>query len=553
MCGKIWSSWFYSWMATVDTSTFNPPFQTSLQYMTSEGLTIAKEWDTPDTTIISIWQTVEVGSTFLTNAVPQGTTGNADFTASPPCCRMCSFSLGAIQVYHWPTTGPPAAPTLTNSVGYTFVYPSIYIAFKSIRARDLCGMVGTSMIGVQTIGFDQPELSTATSYWYNTTAITPEPEWHKSQFDYSSARWDNLSTGTDITTTIWTQQWLSNIALSSPTSTLYTEVDTFTMYNFQLKPTGTEYESWVISYGPIPYPVTYNPCKVWLSVPTKIYSLQSAYKVCSNNIQGLFDPPINIDPAAGFFPITKPAPPTPYTTSPSPIPAFTSTFPTRTAPPVTKSASPPHVNPPNSLNTQHPTTANVGGVIVTVYPETETVALFKGSSIEVHTSSALIATIGGTEIAVTKNSLSQLVGTVGGSTITFSTNSDSALVGTFGGATITASAQPELVGTFGGSTITFTTDSNSQLVGSISGSTVIASTQSELVGTIGGNTITFTSSNSQIVWTIGGSTVTANLNPTSLPGPPESEARRVKSISNYGVALLAFWMFVGFALYHDFL
>jgi hypothetical protein len=119
MCGKIWSSWFYSWMATVDTSTFNPPFQTTLQYMTSEGLTIAKEWDTPDTTIISIWQTVEVGSTFLTNAVPQGTTGNADFTASPPCCRMCSFSLGAIQVYHWPTTGPPAAPTLTNSVGYT--------------------------------------------------------------------------------------------------------------------------------------------------------------------------------------------------------------------------------------------------------------------------------------------------------------------------------------------------------------------------------------------------------------------------------------------------
>jgi hypothetical protein len=53
-------------------------------------------------------------------------------------------------------------------------------------------MVGTSMIGVQTIGFDQSELSTATSYWYNTTAITPEPEWHKSQFDYSSARWDNL-------------------------------------------------------------------------------------------------------------------------------------------------------------------------------------------------------------------------------------------------------------------------------------------------------------------------------------------------------------------------
>jgi hypothetical protein len=74
-----------------------------------------------------------------------------------------------------------------------------------------------------------------------------------------------------------------------------------------------------------------------------------------------------------------------------------------------------------------------------------------------------------------------------------------------------------------------------------------------LVGTIGGNIITFTSSNSQIVGAIGRSTVTANSNPTSLPGPPESEARRAKSISNYGVALLAFWFFVGFALYHHFL
>jgi hypothetical protein len=106
-------------MATVDTSTFQPPFKTDLQYMTSEGLTLGKEWDLPDTTIISPWITVDVGSTFVTAAIPQGTTGNADFTASPPCCRRCSFSLGDIQVYHWPTTGPPAVPTLTNSAGYT--------------------------------------------------------------------------------------------------------------------------------------------------------------------------------------------------------------------------------------------------------------------------------------------------------------------------------------------------------------------------------------------------------------------------------------------------
>jgi hypothetical protein len=36
-CGSIWSTYFYQWMATVDIKTMDPPFSTSLQWITSTG------------------------------------------------------------------------------------------------------------------------------------------------------------------------------------------------------------------------------------------------------------------------------------------------------------------------------------------------------------------------------------------------------------------------------------------------------------------------------------------------------------------------------------
>jgi hypothetical protein len=52
---------------------------------------------------------------------------------------------------------------LSNSV-----YPSVYVAFHAIAATDFCGIVGTA-IDTTTIGFDQSHLSSAKSYFYNST------------------------------------------------------------------------------------------------------------------------------------------------------------------------------------------------------------------------------------------------------------------------------------------------------------------------------------------------------------------------------------------------
>jgi hypothetical protein len=115
-CGAIWSTYFYNWMATADVKTMDPPFSTSLQWITSTGGILYYGYDRTTSAALTI-----TGSTYLDLSLTQapGTTGQKDFTASPPCCRTCTYSLGEIQVYHWPSGTSPAVPTLTNTEGYT--------------------------------------------------------------------------------------------------------------------------------------------------------------------------------------------------------------------------------------------------------------------------------------------------------------------------------------------------------------------------------------------------------------------------------------------------
>jgi hypothetical protein len=70
-------------------------------------------------------------------------------------------------------------------------YPSIYVAFESIRVTNLCGPVGSTITIMKTMGFDVTELSTAASYWeedfccFKSYAyfITTEPWWTYTAMD----------------------------------------------------------------------------------------------------------------------------------------------------------------------------------------------------------------------------------------------------------------------------------------------------------------------------------------------------------------------------------
>jgi hypothetical protein len=344
-------------------------------------------------------------------------------------------------------------------------------------------------------------------------------------------------TCTDITTHLYTWEANDNQPIESPSNTISSGV-----YTYSVVADGQPWEYWsyTVTYSPIGFPVTYNPCRPWLSVPTKIYTLQPEYSSCVHNIKGLFDPPIFLTTSSGFYPITTPAPPQPTPTkTAAPGSAIPELTPTKTPSLTTRPAPPPSQNPQAIQTPQVPSVATVGGTTIIVSSNSVLVAAIDGTSINVHTSPALIASMGGTIVPVTANSNSELVGTIGGSTITFTTNANSAVVGTFGGAAITASSQSELLGIIGSSSVTFTTNSESALVGMMGGSTITASTGSELIGTIGESTITFTTnSDSALVGRIGGSTVTARSGSTNTPGlRPTSAGGRSKSVPVRGLML----------------
>ena len=120
------------------------------------------------------------------NAMDDTSFFDYSFTASPPCCSTCTISAGDVQVYHWPiSTAAPSVTQLVNSEGFTLwatiflqltpqpplhllsedsIYPSVYVAFQSLLARDQCGVIGPGITKFTTIGFDATELSTAPSF-----------------------------------------------------------------------------------------------------------------------------------------------------------------------------------------------------------------------------------------------------------------------------------------------------------------------------------------------------------------------------------------------------
>ena len=75
---------------------------------------------------------------------------------------------GTVQLYYWPdaTTSDEntaeralMVSTYVDESGYTFVSPSVYVAFTSLWAEDHCGTVGNVLTST-TMAFDLSEVST---------------------------------------------------------------------------------------------------------------------------------------------------------------------------------------------------------------------------------------------------------------------------------------------------------------------------------------------------------------------------------------------------------
>ncbi|KAE9370006.1 hypothetical protein N431DRAFT_344499 [Stipitochalara longipes BDJ] len=296
-CGLLWRTSFFQWISTaVENSTLLDEFtcfRTATRNPVWDCETADKEW--------------ELVTTFYSEAEA------FPFTASPPCCGGCTFTAGDVQVYHWPATTSPLVSLLTNSQGFTFTYPSVYVAFQTIAARDLCGVVGTAVKGVTTIAFNASELSTAASY----TAATSGPvngenaAWvitRQSWWTYAPIDWQTSMTCTDIKTTVWTRNGGDLIVYTASTVDAFTF--TFPGYNNSATTQAAYTTAETLSaYGP--WVLTYNPCTPFLSIPSRIIAIDPLWNTCYRDFKGLHDPPILLTPANGFFPIKTTAPGSP--------------------------------------------------------------------------------------------------------------------------------------------------------------------------------------------------------------------------------------------------
>jgi hypothetical protein len=88
---------------------------------------------------------------------------------SAPCCDQCYMKANTVQLYFWPEHATQTSSVLPGELTkdvvtyvdeneFTYISPSIYIAFNGLSATDNCGLVGSS-VGRTTIGFDPSDIS----------------------------------------------------------------------------------------------------------------------------------------------------------------------------------------------------------------------------------------------------------------------------------------------------------------------------------------------------------------------------------------------------------
>lgn len=146
----LWDDAFSSWEATAAV--------TSLSLIAATTSTIDPDDD--DVVTFASWWSVSYVSDF------------PPYTPSAPCCALCTLYGGNVQVYYWPiTTASPPISTLVNDAGFTFVSPSVYVAFQSLYATDFCGTFG-SVVTETTLAFAPSELSTDMAYHYSSPTPT---------------------------------------------------------------------------------------------------------------------------------------------------------------------------------------------------------------------------------------------------------------------------------------------------------------------------------------------------------------------------------------------
>ncbi|KAF2029699.1 hypothetical protein EK21DRAFT_112743 [Setomelanomma holmii] len=192
-------------------------------------------------------------------------------------------------------SGHPSPQCIVDENGFTFVSPSVYIAFTSLKATDSCGTVGKAP-ATFTLAFDPEEIST---------------------IFYGRATSDCV-TGTYSRSMTW--------------SDLYTDCAT-------IRP-GLPYNSdWKYNWM-----FTDDRCHPYIAIPTKIISMYPEWAKCTPSFAGgLHDPPKTLRMGSDLVPTTSPTPILNPSATPVPKPTPSNAAATRLS--ISQAPTVPHIVP----------------------------------------------------------------------------------------------------------------------------------------------------------------------------------------------------------------
>ena len=253
-------------------------------------------------------------------------------TYDAPCCGDCYLTASSIHLYYWPDqvtaspSEPPSGPssTLVNDKGFTFISPSIYIAFTSLLAHDKCGTMSEDVITETTLAFDLAEINTIPGWEeyfpelprYSTTYCSVLTEYW---WGFEAGAEDDF-TGTTLSPELPRPLTLADIAQNCSTLPGYTW---HSLDPGNSNVLGGEYPC-VLSLGtvtvanqisrPMPSLVSFDavrtsPCRVLISNERSIdflatiKSLRPKWARCTTEgLEGLYDPPVTLRQGAFLVP-----------------------------------------------------------------------------------------------------------------------------------------------------------------------------------------------------------------------------------------------------------
>ncbi|KAK4960135.1 hypothetical protein LTR10_003026 [Elasticomyces elasticus] len=270
-------------------------------------------------------------------------------------CGQCTINGGKVELLWWPPVKTAQNASLALSTiaaiqvisGVTYTSPSVYISFASLFASDACSLVGTSRIGT-VLALRAEDVSTLYG-WANPASGVPIPmnpldPFYETPFGFFAPEGARQLNFSDL--------------LSSPPLSLYED---------QPKCTG-----WCQTIYP-----SYNP---YIAVPSIVRALDPAWLSCGLGVQGLYDPPKMLTPAAVLAGPTTPASLSVETTTPAQASSGGGSAPAPTTPAQDSTQS---TNQPPSPSSDGPPNAIGGSTSI----DTLTTAVVDGSSQDTQESS----------------------------------------------------------------------------------------------------------------------------------------------------------------------